>query len=125
MGAGLEGHVNGGAPRACPRLRERDRLRVRAAAGLGPAAADYSTFADDDAADMGVGRGSAPAALAEGDGRRHPARVRSQMPSFSRSSSSFLNWRCRSAWFASRWAWCFFWSAMISASVRFALQLSA
>ena len=77
MGAGLERHIDGRAARGLAGLRQRHRLGMRPAAGLGPAAADDHIVLHDHAADMGIGRGPAAAALAERDRRRHPARRRS------------------------------------------------
>ena len=91
MGAGLERDIDGGAARGLAGLLQRHRLGMRPAAGLGPAAADDGVALHDHAADIGVGRGPAAAALAERDRRRHPALL-VQIPNRLRPLSS--SWNC-------------------------------
>ena len=83
---------------------------------------DLTVASGDDAADIGVGSGASARMRSERRGLGHQARVFAHIPS---CFSSLWNCRCRSLCAASLAAWCFFWSAMISASVRLALQLSA
>ena len=63
--AGLEGDVSAGAARTRAGAGERLGLGVRPAARLGPAARDDAAGADDHAADRGIGRDPAQAALGE------------------------------------------------------------
>ncbi|PAV71766.1 hypothetical protein WR25_16227 [Diploscapter pachys] len=93
MRAGFERDIGCGAACGVARLRERHRLGMRAAAGLGPAATDDTIVADDDAADIGIGRGAAARALGERERGGHPARiVRYHSPILFIASSTFLNW---------------------------------
>ena len=79
MGARFEGDVRRRAARALARCRarrrERHRLAVRASAGLGPAAPDDATTADENAADARIGCRPSDAALGQGQRRAEPAGV--------------------------------------------------
>jgi len=86
--AGFEGDEDPRAACGFSGLGERDRLGMRPAAALRPAATDHRAVPDDDAADIGIGRRAAAAALAERDGRVHPAQRLAQMPTFFKSRPS-------------------------------------
>ena len=75
VGAGLQGDIGGGAARGLAGAGERLRFGVRAAAGLGPAAADHPALAHDDAADRGVRPGVAEAPAGERQGGAHVVEV--------------------------------------------------
>ena len=75
MGAGLQGHVAGGALRAGAGAGQRLGLGVGPAAGLGPAAAGDPAVADEHAADRRVGPDAAEAAPGERQRQRHEAAV--------------------------------------------------
>ena len=123
MSAGFKCHVSGGSVCARAGLGKGDGLGVGAATGLGPALADHFAVLDDHAADIGIGCTATAGALAERDRLPHPAGVVGHFIPNLRSSS--WNWRWRAAARAS----CSFWrsacDALISASVRLPLQLSA
>lgn len=128
--ARLERDIGDCAARVLARLRQCHRLGVGTATRLRPPAADHAAVANDDATDIGVGRGAAAPALAERQRRRHPARI-DQSPHFLRLSSSFLKLSCRalarrsiSALRASSLGRSRACCALISASLRLAGQLS-
>ncbi len=76
MRTGLERHIKRGAARRRSGLCERDRLRMRTATRLGPAAPDNDAVLDDDRADSRVRPGASEAAPAERQRQVHKAAIR-------------------------------------------------
>ena len=117
MRAGLESHIDGSALCPAPGLLERDRLGMRPAAARGRAPADDLAARSKRSRSRHWGWARfGRAILAQPDRLGHEPAVGAYIPSW---FSSFWNCRCRSLFAASLAAWSFFWSAMISASVRF------
>ena len=75
MRARLQRHIERGAARGLAGARQRLRLGMRPAAGLGPAAADNDAVLDHDRADGGIGPGAALPAPAERQRQLHEALV--------------------------------------------------
>ena len=122
MRAGLQGYVCRSAARPSTGIRESDRFGMRATATGGSAPADdLAGGIDDHATDIGIGCALSARAVPQPYGLSHEPPVGGHIPNV---FSSFLNCSCRALSAASCSAWSFFWSAMISASVRLADQLS-
>jgi hypothetical protein len=75
MCAGFQADIDGCACRFVSGLCERDSLRMRATAGLGPAAPDDDIVLDDDAADRRIIARSPLAAFGKRDCGGEPAPV--------------------------------------------------
>ena len=73
--ARLQRHIGSCAARLFARLCQRHPLGMRSPAGLRPATPDDDIVADDDAADIGIGRGPSAAPFGERERRTHPAQI--------------------------------------------------
>ena len=76
MTARLQTYVKGRAPRLRARLAQGFGFRMRAAAGLGPAARQNGAILDNECANRGIWRAKTKTAPAKRERRRHKSRVR-------------------------------------------------